>query len=107
LGQAINIACHSLQMDFPVMEDNSLIGILPRDRFLSSMRDHSPETPIKELMRTDFTTISDTEPLEEVYNKINQVKGGFIPVMHGDNLLGFINLEQIGKFHMLCGLGQK
>ncbi|MGA1874992.1 MAG: site-2 protease family protein [bacterium] len=107
LGRAINIACHSLQMDFPVMENNSLIGIFPRDRFLSSMRDHSPETPIKELMNTDFTTISDTEPLEEVYNKINQTKGGFIPVMHGNNLSGFINLEQIGKFHMLCGLGQK
>ena len=38
---------------------------------------------------------------------INEIKGGFIAVMHGETFLGFINLEQIGKYHMLCGLGKK
>jgi len=94
-------------MDFPVIQNNSLIGILSRDKLLSSMRDHSPETLIKKIMSTDFITISDTEPLEEAYAMINEIKGGFIPVMHGETFLGFINLEQIGKYHMLCGLGEK
>ena len=107
LSQAISIACHSLQMDFPVIQNSSLIGILSRDKLLSSMRDDSPETLIKEIMSTDFITISDTEPLEEAYAMINEIKGGFIPVMHGETFLGFINLEQIGKYHMLCGLGEK
>lgn len=107
LSKAMNIACHSLQMDFPVMEDNTLIGLLSRDKFLSSMRDHSPQTPIREIMNTDFVSLVDTEPLEEAYNKISEMKGGFIPVMRGGRLIGFINLEQIGKYHMLCSLGKK
>lgn len=105
LEDAINIACHSLQMDFPIMQDSELIGILPKDLFLKAMRDHSPDTRIRDVMSTDFITISDTEPLGDVYSRINEIKGGFVPVMHGQTLLGFINLEQIGKYHMLCGLG--
>jgi len=107
LREAMNIACHSLQMDFPVMRDGELIGLLSRDRFVKAMRDHSPDTRISEIMSTDFPTISDTEPLEEAYSRLTEARGSFVPVMHGRTLLGFINLEQIGKYHMLCGLGKR
>jgi len=107
LQDAMNIACHSLQMDFPVMRDGELVGILPKDRFLNAMKDSPSDTLIRSVMSTDFIMLSDTDPLAEAYARINEIKGGFVPVMHGDTLLGFINLEQIGKYHMLCGLGKK
>ncbi|MEW5801849.1 MAG: site-2 protease family protein [bacterium] len=107
LQDAMDIACHSLQMDFPVMRDGELIGILPKEQFLKAMRDYSMDTPIRSVMSTDYITISDTEPLGDAYSRINEVKGGFVPVMHGQTLLGFINMEQIGKYHMLCGMGKR
>jgi len=107
LQDAMNIACHSLQMDFPVMRDGELIGILPKELFLKAMKDYPPDTPIGSVMSTDFIMLSDTDPLADAYERINEIKGGFVPVMHDNTLLGFINLEQIGKYHMLCGLGKK
>jgi Zn-dependent protease len=107
LQDAMNIACHGLQMDFPVMQDGKLVGILPKERFLRAMRDYPPDTLIGSVMNTEFITLSDTDPLAEAYNRIHEIKDGFVPVMHDGHLSGFINLEQIGKYHMLCGMGKK
>ncbi|MEW6381747.1 MAG: site-2 protease family protein [bacterium] len=107
LQDAMNIACHSLQMDFPVMRDGELIGLLSRDRFVKAMRDLSPDARIGDIMSTDFITIPDTEPLDEAYSQLSEAKASFAPVMHEHTLAGFINLEQIGKYQMICGAGRK
>ena len=104
LGQVLEKICHGLQQDFPIMEGKEVLGILSREIFFSALHNHSKETRIREIMSREFTSTTEDAPLSEVFQRMNSEKLSVLPVMQGKIFKGLISLEQIGKYHMLCGL---
>lgn len=86
------------------MEGTKVLGILSREIFFSALRNHPADTRIREVMSRDFTAISEDTPLSEAFQKMNSEKVTVLPVMRGEAFKGLISLEQVGKYHMLCGL---
>jgi len=104
LSQVLEKICHGLQQDFPIMEGKEVLGILSRGTFFSALHNHSKETKVREIMSREFTSTSEDAPLSEAFQRMNSEKLSVLPVMQGKIFKGLISLEQIGKYHMLCGL---
>jgi Zn-dependent protease/predicted transcriptional regulator len=104
LGEILDRMCHGLQQDFPVMEGKEFLGFLSRERFFSALRNHPRETRVREILSRDYTSTTEDASLSEVFQRMNSEKISVLPVMQGQVFKGLISLEQIGKYHMLCGL---
>ncbi len=104
LKSVVEKACHSLQADFPVVERDRVVGLLPKEVIFSAIHEKSPETPASEIMKTEFLSATGTDTLDRVFQKMQGQRLSFVPVIEGEKLMGMINLEQIGKYHMMCEL---
>lgn len=107
IDDVLNRITHSLQWDFPVMEGDRLVGILPKDTIFSALRENPHDTPVSEIMIRDFYTASEDSPLEELFKKMSQSNLTLVPIMKGNELKGLINAEQLGRFQMVRAAEQE
>jgi Zn-dependent protease/predicted transcriptional regulator len=105
LGQVLERICHSLQQDFPVIENEKVVGILTKEIIFSALHKHEKEARVREVMNKDFVTTTEDASLSDIFKKMTANKLSVIPVMKNQKLRGMINLEQIGKYHMICQEG--
>ncbi|QIN84465.1 CBS domain-containing protein [Rubrobacter tropicus] len=98
-GQVLDMVIHGYQEDFPVVdEEDRLVGMLTRREILAAA--HSPEryATVRDLMRTEFPTVSPTADLfEEGQNLLLESGLRGIPVVEGGELLGVFTVEDIGQ----------
>jgi len=104
LGKVLEKICHGLQQDFPIIEGEKVLGILTRGKIFSALHNHSKDTKVRDIMSQEFISTSEDTPLSEAFKRMTSEKLSVLPVMQGENFKGLISLEQIGKYHMLCGL---
>jgi Zn-dependent protease/CBS domain-containing protein len=102
LDHVVNRMCHSAQDDFPVLQDGKIVGLLSKGLIFRALRDHPREARVADIMQRDFVTAKPTESVFELFRKLSGAQFHVALVMDADRLLGIINLEQIGKYHMLC-----
>lgn len=102
LGQVLERICHSLQQDFPVIENEKVVGILTKEIIFSALHKHEKEAQVREIMNKDFISTTEDASLSDIFKQMTAHKLSVIPVMKNQKLKGMINLEQIGKYHMIC-----
>jgi Zn-dependent protease/CBS domain-containing protein len=102
VGQVLERICHSFQQDFPVEEGGEVVGILTRETIFSALHKHEKTTLVKDIMQKDFVYTTADASLSEIYKTMTAHRLYVMPVMKGKKLRGMINLEQIGKYHMIC-----
>lgn len=106
VGQVLENICHGFQQDFPVMEGGELVGFLTKETLFSALHKHDKSTLVRDVMQKDFLSTTEDAPLSEIFKRMTAQKLSVIPVMRGKELRGLINLEQIGKYHMICREGK-
>ena len=98
-GQVLDSVIHGYQEDFPVVdEEGRLVGMLTRGEILAAA--HSPErfSTVRDLMKTDFPTVSPSADLFKEGYKLLQESGlRAIPVVERSELVGVLTLEDIGQ----------
>jgi Zn-dependent protease/predicted transcriptional regulator len=105
VGDVLENICHGYQQDFPVVEEGEVVGILTKETIFSTLHKHEKSTLVRDVMQRDFISTTEDVPLSDIFKKMTQDKLSVVPVMRGKELLGMINLEQIGKYHMICQEG--
>ncbi len=105
MGEVLETVCHGLQQDFPVVEKGELVGLLTKEAIFSALHKHEKSALVREMMQRDFITTTEDAPLSDIFKKMTKEKLSVIPVMRGKKLQGMINLEQIGKYHLICQEG--
>jgi Zn-dependent protease/CBS domain-containing protein len=106
IGKVLERICHGLQQDFPVVEGGEVVGILAREAIFTALHKHEKTALVKDIMQKDFVFTTEEASLSDIFKKMTAQKLSVIPVMKGKQLLGMINLEQIGKYHMICQEGE-
>jgi Zn-dependent protease/CBS domain-containing protein len=101
LGQVLERICHSLQQDFPVEKQGEVVGILTREAVFSALHRHEKSILVKDIMQKDFISTGEETSLSEIFKVMTGNKLSVILVMKDRKLQGMINLEQIGKYHMI------
>jgi Zn-dependent protease/CBS domain-containing protein len=105
-GQVLDMVIHGYQEDFPVVdEDGRLVGMITRNEIMSAA--HSPEKflNVRDLMKTEFPTISPDADLFTDGNRLLQESGlRAIPVVKAGDLVGMLTIDDIGQAALLRDL---
>ena len=107
IEQVLERICHTLQQDFLIVDKEKLVGILTKDLFFAAYKQLAKDTSVQEIMKRDFSTVHPQDSLEDIYKRMIDQEITFIPVTENEKVLGYLSLEQIGKYHMICGLRSK
>jgi predicted transcriptional regulator len=101
LAHAVGHVLAGFQQDFPVAEDGRVVGVLTRADLMSGLAKQGPEARVDEVMQRQFQTADPQEMLESVVPRLQTCQCHALPVVHGGELVGMINMENIGEFVMI------
>ncbi|CAA9447939.1 MAG: hypothetical protein AVDCRST_MAG02-589 [uncultured Rubrobacteraceae bacterium] len=105
-GQVFESVLHGYQEDFPVVdEDGRLVGILTRGEIMAAA--HSPDrySSVRDLMKTEFPTVSPDADLFTDGNRILQESGlRALPVVKDGDLVGMLTTDDVGQAALLRDL---
>lgn len=101
LGHAVELTLHSYQEDFPVVEEDRLVGVLARAGLISGLHNRGPDTYVGEVMARDFPTVEADAPFSKVYEKMNESGIKAVPVLDDGRLLGIVTLEHLSEVFLL------
>lgn len=108
-GQVFDAVIHGYQEDFPVVdEDGRLVGILTRGEIMAAA--HSPErySSVRDLMKTEFPTVSPDADLFTDGNRILQESGlRALPVVKNGDLVGMLTTDDIGQAALLRDVSKR
>jgi Zn-dependent protease/CBS domain-containing protein len=105
-GQVLDSVIHGYQEDFPVVDENgNLVGMITRNEIMAAA--HSPErySSVRDLMKTDFPTLSPDADLFTDGTRILQESGlRALPVVKAGNLVGMLTADDVGQAALLRDL---
>ena len=88
-GQAV---LFTSQDDFPVIEENRLVGMLSKPHALQLLSQGQGHLRVGEVMRRDIPTLEQNAPLSETVNRMQVGNFTSLPVAHGGRLVGILSL---------------
>ncbi len=89
------------QHDFPVLENERVVGIVTRDDFLSALTRSGPGVLVASIMRSNLPEVDSHEMIEDALLRIQESGVPALPVTHGGRLVGLITGENIAEFLMI------
>ena len=105
-GQILDSVIHGYQEDFPVLdEDGNLVGIITRNEIMAAAHSPARYDSVRDLMKTEFPTISPDADLFTDGNRILQESGlRALPVVKDGNLVGMLTVDDVGQAALLRDL---
>ena len=101
LSRVVNLVLAGSQHDFPVVQDNHIVGILDRDTFMKALSERGQSTPVVEVMRRDITEIDSHDMVETALMRLQENGTKTLPVMHNGQLVGLVTAENITEYLMI------
>ena len=95
LHRVMELVLGSEQKNFPVLEGDSLVGVL-ESRTLREIHGHlRPDTPVTDLMRRNVLRVQAKENLGQVLGEIREAGARTCAVFEGSRFLGLLDEERI------------
>lgn len=91
------------QHDFPVVEDDEVVGMLTRDDVLRALALHRPRSPVREIMHERFPVAGAHEQLDDVLARL-PTDGSAIAVFQHDQLVGLLDPAHIDQLLAMRGM---
>lgn len=89
------------QHDFPVIDEERVIGVVTRDDFLKALSQHGDKIAISAVMKKDLPEVDSYEMIENALEKIQESGVPALPVTHAGHLVGIITAENITEYLMI------
>ena len=102
LAKVLEFIFHSHQEDFPILDGTTLIGFITRQDIMAGVHNFGMNKTVKEIMRTIFPKVKDTDSLVNVQNTMQENQMRALPVMRDDKVVGVITLEDIGRIYSMA-----
>ncbi len=98
-GQVLDAVIHGYQEDFPVVDqDGTLVGIVTRDEIMTAAHSSDKFLTVRDLMKTDFPTLSPEDDLfKEGQRRLQESGMRALPVVRSGELVGMLTTEDIGQ----------
>ena len=101
LARASQLILAGSQQDFPVLEDDRVVGILTRDRLMKALAQEGQSLAVADAMDTDFETALSGEMLQKAFTRLQSCNCRILPVLKNGELAGLLNMENVGEFMMI------
>ncbi len=89
------------QHDFPVVDEERIVGVVTRDDFLRALAQHGDKIAVSAVMKKDLPEIDSYEMVENALEKIQESGVPALPVTHAGQLVGIITAENITEYLMI------
>lgn len=89
------------QHDFPVLENDRVVGIVTRDDFLAALTQRGQSVAISSVMRANLPEVDSYEMIESALMRIQESGIPALPVTHAGQLVGIITSENITEYLMI------
>ncbi len=100
LDRAVRLILSGSQTDFPVLDGDSVVGVLTRNDLLKALTQQSGAT-VAQIMRRDIQTADANEMLEQAFARLQTCGCHTMPVLYDGKLVGLLTSENIGEFLMI------
>jgi len=101
LAFATQLILASSQADFPVVDNDKIVGIVRRNDLLTGLASHRVNEPVSTIMERDVRSVEFGELLETAITRLQGSSSTTMPVMLRGKLVGLLNSENIGEFLMI------
>lgn len=89
------------QHDFPVIDEDRVVGVVTRDDFISALTQHGQNIAVSAVMKNDLPEVDSYEMVETALMRIQESGVPALPVTHGGRLVGIITSENITEYLMI------
>ncbi len=89
------------QHDFPVIDNDRVIGIVTRDDFIMALTRHGEGIAISAIMKKDLPEVDSYEMVENALMRIQESGVPALPVTHAGQLVGIVTTENITEYLMI------
>ncbi|MCX6058840.1 MAG: site-2 protease family protein [Chloroflexi bacterium] len=89
------------QHDFPVIDNERVVGIVTRDDFIMALTRHGESIAISTIMKKDLPEVDSYEMVENALMRIQESGVPALPVTHAGQLVGIVTAENITEYLMI------
>ncbi len=101
LSRAVELILAGSQTDFPVVENDKVIGVLTRKEILAALSQQDRGVPIAAIMDRDFQVAETNEMLELAFARLQTCGCHTMPVTENGRLVGLLTADNVGEFLMI------
>jgi Zn-dependent protease/CBS domain-containing protein len=101
LGTAVGHLLSGSQVDFPVIEEGNVTGVLTRQQLVLSLKERGPDAPLREVPLKKVEPVDSGAPLFKTYEEMGRQAVGGLPVLEDGRLVGWITSENIAEVAMV------
>jgi len=89
------------QHDFPVIENDRIVGVVTRNDFLAALTQQGQNIAVSAVMRNNPPEVDSYEMVENALLRIQESGIPALPVTHGGKLVGIVTAENITEYLMI------
>ncbi len=89
------------QHDFPVIDNDRIVGIVTRNDFLAALTQHGQNVAVSSVMRGNLPEVDSYEMVENALTRIQESGVPALPVTHAGQLVGIVTAENITEYLMI------
>jgi Zn-dependent protease/predicted transcriptional regulator len=89
------------QHDFPVIDNDRVVGVVTRDDFIMALTQHGEGIAISAIMKKDLPEVDSYEMVENALMRIQESGVPALPVTHAGQLVGIVTAENITEYLMI------
>jgi CBS domain-containing protein len=101
LSQAVQQILAGSQQDFPVVEGRDVVGVLTRTSLLAGLTKGGEGATVGQFMEREFRTAQPGDTAEQVVARLQDCACRVLPVVQDGELLGLVNMENVGEYMMI------
>lgn len=101
LSDAVAALLADHQQDFPVVEEDRVVGVLNRVDLLTALAQGQLHSAVRDVMARNCQFVEDSMPLDQAYAIMQQAGCTLLPVVRGADLVGVLTADNIEEWLMV------
>jgi Zn-dependent protease len=101
LERAVEHILAGFQQDFPVVEQERVVGVLTRNDLLKALSQRGTNGRVEDAMQRQFETADPNEMLETVFVRLQARGCHSLPLVRNGQLAGILTMDNVGEFLMV------
>lgn len=101
LERAVDLTLEGFQADFPVCDGGHLVGLLTRSDILRGLKEHGPQTAVKQVMQHPSLIARPTDDLYEIQQHMEEAGLRAVPVVGEEGFLGLLTQQDLEEAYGL------
>ncbi len=102
LSEILAMVFHTHQEDFPVLEDDRLVGFITRREIIHGVHERGKGASVSEVMRRDIPAVKVTTHLNDVQKLMQEYNTSALPVARSGKVIGVITLDDINRVYIMA-----